>query len=96
MGGNDLAAVQATVYGYVQGVFFRSFVSQQARELGLAGYVRNLPGGKAVEVIAEGEREKLEKLVSRLNVGPPAASVERVAAKWAEYSGGYSGFRIRY
>jgi len=96
MGVSDLAAVQATVYGYVQGVFFRSFVSQRARELGLAGYVRNLPGGKAVEVIAEGEREKLEKLTSQLKVGPPAASVERVVARWAEYSGGYSEFSIRY
>lgn len=96
MGSSDPASVKATVYGYVQGVFFRAFVSRKAQELGLAGYVRNLPGGKAVEVIAEGEKEQLEKLISHLKVGPPAARVERVAASWAEHSGSYAGFSIRY
>ncbi|NQT31547.1 MAG: acylphosphatase [Deltaproteobacteria bacterium] len=96
MGGSDLASVQATVHGHVQGVFFRAFVSQQAKDLELAGYVRNLPGGGAVEVVAEGESKQLEKLVSRLKVGPPAARVERVVANWAEYSGSYTAFSIRY
>jgi len=96
MGSSDLASVQATVYGYVQGVFFRAFVSRQAEELGLAGYVRNLPGGEAVEVVAEGERKQLEQLISQLKVGPPAARVERVVTNWAEYTGSHSEFRIRY
>jgi acylphosphatase len=95
MSSSDLASVQATVYGSVQGVFFRAFVSQQAKGLGLVGYVRNLPGGE-VEVTAEGERKQLEELVSHLKVGPPAASVERVVTNWAEYSGKYAGFSIRY
>jgi acylphosphatase len=96
MGSSDLASVQATVYGYVQGVFFRAFVSRRAEELGLTGYVRNLASGEAVEVVAEGERRQLEKLVSHLKVGPPAARVERVVADWSEYTGRYSGFRISY
>jgi acylphosphatase len=96
MGSSDLALVQATVYGYVQGVFFRAFVHRQAEELGLAGYVKNLPGGEAVEVLAEGEKKLLEKLISRLKVGPPAARVERVVANWSGYTGSYSEFRIRY
>ncbi len=91
----DLAAVQAVVYGRVQGVFFRAFVSQRATELGLNGYVRNVPEG-GVEVQAEGERKKLEGLIGHLKVGPPAARVERVATNWLEYTGGYSGFGIRY
>ena len=69
----DLALVQATVYGRVQGVFFRSFVSRQATQLGLTGYVRNLPDGRAVEVHAEGERKQLEELISYLKIGPPGA-----------------------
>lgn len=93
---SQLATVQATVYGHVQGVFFRAFVARRAEELGLAGYVRNLPGQEAVEVVAEGTREKLEKLISHLKVGPPAASVDKVVTSWAEYSGSHSGFRIRY
>ena len=92
----DLASVQAIVYGYVQGVFFRAFVSRWATELGLTGYVRNLPGEEAVEVNAEGERKQLEELIDYLKVGPPIAKVEKVVTNWSEYTGSYSGFSIRY
>lgn len=92
----ELASVHAVVYGRVQGVFFRDFVSRQAAELGLTGYVRNLHDGEAVEVQAEGGRKQLEKLVESLKIGPPAARVERVVANWSEYTGSYSGFKIRY
>jgi len=92
----DLASVQVIVYGYVQGVFFRAFASRQATELGLVGYVRNLPGGEAVEVNAEGERRQLEELISYLKVGPPAARVEKVVTSWSEYTGSYSRFNVRY
>jgi len=92
----DLASVQVIVYGYVQGVFFRDFTSRRARELGLTGYVRNLRDVEAVEVQAEGERKQLEKLISYLEVGPPRAKVTRVVTNWSEYTGSYSGFKIRY
>lgn len=92
----DLALVQATVYGRVQGVFFRSFVSRQATQLGLTGYVHNLPDGEAVEVHAEGERKQLEELISYLKIGPPGAKVERVETNWSEYTRNYSRFSIRY
>ncbi len=95
MGNTDLASVKAVVYGYVQGVFFRAFVSRQAEGLGLNGYVRNLPSG-AVEVLAEGEKKQLEKLIGYLRVGPPAAKVEKVVTEWAEYTGKYPGFSTRY
>jgi len=92
----DLALVQATVYGRVQGVFFRAFVSRQATQLGLTGYVRNLPDGRAIEVHAEGERKQLEELISYLKIGPPGAKVEKVETSWSEYSGDYSHFSIWY
>lgn len=92
----DLASVQATVYGRVQGVFFRDFVSKRANELGLTGYVRNLPDREAVEVQAEGEREQLERLIGYLKLGPPSARVDKVIASWLEYSGSYSRFSISY
>jgi len=92
----NLASVQVIVYGYVQGVFFRTFTFRRARELGLTGYVGNLPDIEAVEVKAEGERERLEKLISYLEVGPPAAKVIKVVTNWSEYTGNYSGFSIRY
>jgi len=91
----ELASLKAIVYGHVQGVFFRAFVSTQAKELGLTGYVHNLPGGE-VEVQAEGERKQLERLIGYLKVGPPTARVSKIVTEWSDYTGNYSGFRIRY
>ncbi len=91
---SDLASVQATVYGLVQGVYFRAFVSRRARELGLSGYARNTPEG-TVEVHAEGERQQLQKLIDRLRVGTTAARVEKAVTRWSEYSGNCSGFGLR-
>jgi acylphosphatase len=91
----DLASLQATINGRVHGVFFRAYVESRAGELNLAGYVRNLSDGR-VEVMAEGERERLEKLVHYLEVGSPAARVDKVVIKWAEYRGLYTGFQVRY
>jgi len=91
----NLASLQAVVHGQVQDVFFRDFVRKQASALGLTGYVRNLPDGNSVEVVAEGETDKLKKLQEVLMVGPPRARVEKVVAGEGPYSGGYSGFKIR-
>lgn len=90
-----MASLQATVSGRVQGVFFRAFVESHALELNLTGYVRNLPDG-TVEVRAEGERQRLEKLVDYLGKGPPPARVQKVKTDWTEYQGIFRGFRVRY
>jgi len=92
----EVAHLSAIVYGRVQGVFFRSFVQNLAKVLGLKGYVRNLPRGDAVEVQAEGERQQLDKLLSQLKQGPPGARVEKVEVKWTDYSGQFDDFSIRY
>jgi len=91
----DLASVQAIVTGLVQGVFFRAYVVDHACRLGLNGYVRNLPSGD-VEVVAEGERAQVDKLVRYLEIGPPAARVEKVTTNWSDYKGKYTGFRVLY
>ena len=90
----DLAGLHAVVYGRVQGVFFRAFVMEKALGLGLTGRVRNLPSGKAVEVIAEGEKTKLECLTAFLKSGPPRASVISVTTEWQQGTGKYADFRI--
>jgi acylphosphatase len=92
---SDAMSVQAVISGRVQGVFFRSFVAGRAQELGLSGCVRNLPGGE-VEVIAEGDKEQLTKLVGYLKTGPPGAVVKKAAVTWSDFSGRYSGFSVRY
>jgi acylphosphatase len=62
------------VRGRVQGVGFRWFVRETARDLGLAGWVRNRPDG-TVEVAAEGNAVTLERLRDELQKGPPGAAV---------------------
>jgi len=91
----EMASLQAIVSGRVQGVFFRAYVEELAERLNLTGYVRNRPGG-AVEVVAEGEKPKLEKLVEYLRIGPPAAKVMEVNTIWGEFRGGFSSFHVRY
>ncbi len=92
----ERASLLATVHGRVQGVFFRSFVHDRAKALGLTGYVKNLSGGRALEVCAEGEKEKLEELLNLLKSGPSRAKVERVDVQWIEYSGRFARFWVNY
>lgn len=91
----DKASLTAFVSGRVQGVFFRMFVMKEARALGLTGRVRNLPDGR-VEVNAEGEGEKLKKLIEKLYQGPPGAIVQDVKVDWGEYLHEYDDFQIDY
>ena len=90
-----MASFRATVRGRVQGVFFRAFTQGHARQLGVSGYVRNLPDG-SVEVRADGEKSQLELLAGYLRTGPPMSGVTKVAIDWSEYTGDYTGFHIRY
>lgn len=93
--GPQLSHLHATARGLVQGVFFRAFVAQQARALGLTGYVRNLADGRSIEVVAEGPRDRLEELLRHLRAGPRGARVDEVEALWSEYSGKQSRFEVR-
>ncbi len=74
-----LEARQTIVRGLVQGVGFRHHTKVRARELGIAGWVRNLPDG-SVEVWAEGEASVLDELDRWLRIGPPGARVEGLEA----------------
>ena len=91
----ELAYLSATIYGQVQGVFYRVFTSRVAKSLGLRGYVRNLPRSRAVEVHAEGDKEKLEELIIQLEEGPPEALVERIEVSWSQFTGQFVNFEVR-
>jgi len=82
------------VRGRVQGVGFRWFVEREAHMLQLAGWVRNNPDG-TVEVLAQGTREQLAGLHSRLREGPRAARVDDVEVSDAEAVKGMASFQIR-
>jgi acylphosphatase len=88
------ARVHAIVRGDVQGVGFRYFVADHARDAGLGGWVRNQPDG-SVECVAEGPRVALEDLVGALRRGPSSAEVEDVEIEWGEPVGDLDGFQIR-
>ncbi|MEJ5203451.1 MAG: acylphosphatase [Anaerolineales bacterium] len=94
MNSNDSERLHAIVEGYVQGVGFRMFVQRLASELRLKGWVRNTWEGN-VEVVAEGNRADLEKLLAGLKVGPRSAHVTTVHQTWLPSTGEFSDFRIR-
>ena len=81
------------VRGRVQGVGFRWFVEREAHILGVAGWVRNNHDG-SVEVLAQGTRDQLSGLRSRLREGPRAARVDEVAESQAQAKDGLNSFRI--
>jgi acylphosphatase len=91
---SSLARLHATVEGRVQGVSYRYFVSEQAQRLGLNGWVRNRYNGD-VEVLAEGARYDLEKLLLALHQGPSMAMVSNVEVEWLPASGEFSSFWVR-
>lgn len=80
----EVESLRAFVHGHVQGVFFQDYVRKHAQALGLAGFVRNLPDGETVEVLAQGDKEKLNTLLKHLASGPRGARVERVEFEWVE------------
>jgi acylphosphatase len=80
------------IFGQVQGVGYRYHFSEQARRLGIAGWVRNRRGG-SVEAMIQGAPEAVEALLAWARVGPPAARVERIDVSEAE--GAYAGFELR-
>jgi acylphosphatase len=82
--------ITALVAGRVQSVGYRAFVRREALDLGLAGYVENLPDGR-VEVVAEGSHNDLEHFLGRLRVGPVHAVVDAIDVQWGE-AGGADGF----
>jgi acylphosphatase len=90
----EISRLHAFVEGRVQGVGFRYFVEERASVLGLTGWVRNR-WDESVEVLAEGERNKLEKLVAALHRGPPSAYVTNVKTDWQPPTGEFSYFSVR-
>ena len=90
----DLARVHIWVSGRVQGVGFRAFVLQSGALFGLTGWVRNV-GYEAVETVAEGRREVLERFTEVVKTGPRASRVEEARVEWETPMGEFDGFEVR-
>lgn len=94
MKAENLQRMHIRVYGHVQGVGFRYFTMTAAAKLKLTGWVRNRRDG-FVEVVAEGDLEKLEKLARILKQGKNSSSVSEIKADLQEASGEYGSFFVR-
>ncbi len=94
MQGNDQERAHVRISGEVQGVFFRDSTRQKAGELGLAGWVRNMPDGR-VEAVFEGPSERVREMVRWCEEGPQHASVEDVDTNFESSGGDLEGFEVR-
>lgn len=86
--------VHIYVSGRVQGVFYRSNTLKRAKELGITGWVKNLEDGR-VEIVAEGEEEKLKKLIEWCKIGPVMAKVRDLEVRIEPVTGEFKSFDIR-
>jgi acylphosphatase len=90
---NDGERAHVRISGRVQGVFFRDSARRRAEELGLAGWVKNLPDGK-VEAVFEGPSERVREMVRWCEGGPRGASVENVETDFENAAGDLDGFEV--
>jgi len=81
------------VQGRVQGVFFRDHTQKWASSLGVYGWVKNLANGK-VEILAEGEKDRIEDLIRLVREGPPSSRVDSMDIEWSVHKGNNKDFRI--
>lgn len=85
---------RVVVTGRVQGVFYRASTVDRARELGVSGWVRNLPDGR-VEAEFQGRADAVEAAVDFARSGPPTASVTAAEVTDVELVDGETGFALR-
>lgn len=85
---------QIIVTGLVQGVGFRYFIYKRAIELGLRGFVKNNFDGN-VEIVVEGEKDKIHLLIEHAKIGPRSAYVKDVKVTWDEDKNEFKDFQIK-
>lgn len=83
------------IKGKVQGVFFREFAKQNASKLGITGYAKNLGNGD-LEILAQGEENKLNQFVKLCKLGPLMAKISAVDNVDEKIEEDYEYFDIRY
>lgn len=83
------------VSGRVQGVYYRSYAADEARALGITGWVRNVAGGR-VEAVFEGEEDAVRKMVEWCWTGSPSSRVDNVEVAREEATGEFASFSVAY
>ncbi|GAU07880.1 acylphosphatase [Desulfoplanes formicivorans] len=87
-------SLQCIVTGKVQGVNFRAWTHDQAKALGLTGWVRNLKENQ-VEVLLQGPEDKIEEMKKRLIQGSELSRIDKLDAKFIDYDKQHTSFQIR-
>lgn len=89
--------VQKHIYisGRVQGVGFRAFIRSQAAVLDIKGWAKNLLDGR-VEVVIQGEKNKITKMIKKLKKGPSFARVENLEIKAEQELDDFNDFKIKF
>ncbi len=79
----------------MQGVYYRSYASDEAIKLGITGWVRNTSDGR-VEAVFEGDDDAVRRMIDWCRVGSPSSRVENVEVAWEEASGEFDSFEVTY
>jgi len=87
--------VHLVISGDVVGVGYRAWALRQAQDLRLSGWIKNRDN-KTVELVAEGEKQALEKFIDFCKKGPDLAWVEHIEVKWLPVSGEFMDFAVVY
>jgi acylphosphatase len=94
MESGDRERAHVFVAGQVQGVFFRDSTRERAEQLGLTGWVKNLPDGR-VEAVFEGSPDRVREMIQWCEQGPPHAAVEEVESEFEASKGDLERFEVR-
>ena len=89
------ARIHLIVSGTVQGVFYRANAKKVASGLGLKGWIRNLQDGN-VEVLAEGRKPALDRLIEFCRKGPEGASIDNIEIEWDKFRNEFGSFEVRF
>jgi acylphosphatase len=87
--------VHVWVKGRVQAVGFRAFVQQNALQIGVTGWVRNV-GYDTVEAVAEGQKEQIDTFLRAVRRGPVSSRVDESREEWEQAMGEFSSFRVKF
>ncbi len=87
------SGAKIVVSGTVQGIFFKNFTKENADKLKLKGFIRSLESGE-IEVIVEGEKENISKLVEILKTGPAYSQIRNIKTEEKKWSGDLKDFKV--
>ena len=87
-----MKTLRIKIKGVVQGVFFRKFIKENADELGVRGFVRNLEDGR-IEIVIEGRDEKVNELLEKCKKGPKHSEIKEIEVEEIKHQG-FQDFKV--